>query len=129
MILATSFLTFLWSLIVIFFMVTYFILLFQVLADLIRRHDVGGGRKALWVIFLVVLPYLGILVYYIVNGGGMAARAAKAEQAAEQELGAYLKNLTGSAGPADQIARAKALLDEGVITQEEFDRLKARALG
>jgi ABC-type multidrug transport system fused ATPase/permease subunit len=128
MLVATTFVTFLWSLIVIFFMVAYFILLVQVVGDLLRRHDASGGKKALWVIFLVAFPYLGLLAYYLANGGGMAQRAERSSRVAEQELGAYLRELTGSAGPADQIERAKALLDRGTISQEEFDKLKAKAL-
>ena len=126
--LATSFTTFLWSLIVIFFMVIFFILLFQVIGDLFSRHDASGWKKAAWVFFLIVAPFLGLFVYYIANGHGMAERAAKAQQQATQAFDAHVREVAKT-NPADQIATAKQLLDSGAITQEEFDRLKAHALG
>lgn len=126
--LATSFTTFLWSLIVIFFMVIFFILLFQVIGDLFSRHDASGWKKAAWVFFLIVAPFLGLFVYYIANGHGMAERAAKAQQHATQAFDAHVREVAKT-NPADQIATAKQLLDSGAITQEEFDRLKAHALG
>ena len=82
MLLATTFLTFLWSLIVIFFMVIFFILLFHVIIDLFSRHDASGLKKTAWVIFLIVLPFLGLFVYYITNADGMAQRQMKAMTAA-----------------------------------------------
>ncbi len=127
MILATSFWTFLWSLIVIFFMVVYFIMLFTVIIDVFRRHDASGGTKALWLIFLFFLPFLGLIVYLIVNGDGIAQRHAASGQKAQQDFDAYVRSVSG--GSADQIAKAKELLDSGAITQDEFDKLKAQALG
>lgn len=124
----TSFTTFLWSLIVIFFMVIFFILLFQVIGDLFSRHDASGGKKALWVFFLVIAPFLGLFVYYISNGHGMAERAQKAQAQATQQFDAHVREVAGTQSPADQIASAKALLDSGAISQEEFDQLKAKAL-
>jgi ABC-type multidrug transport system fused ATPase/permease subunit len=124
----TSFLTFLWSLIVIFFMVIFFLLLFQVLGDLIRRHDTTGFRKAVWIIALVLLPYVGVLSYYIVNGGGMAERAMQSQQHAEQAFQGYVRDAAGTAGPTDQIAKAKTLLDTGAINQAEYEALKAKAM-
>ena len=126
--LATSFLTFLWSLIVIFFMVVYFIMLFGVVVDVFRRHDVGGGRKALWLLFILFFPLLGLIVYLIVNGHGIAQRQAKDAQRSQAEFDDYVKSVAGGGG-ADQIAKAKELLDAGTITQDEFDQLKAKALG
>ena len=126
MIVATTFLTFLWSLIVIFFMVTFFLLLFQVLGDLFRRHDASGAKKALWVIFLVALPYLGVLAYYLTNGTGMAQRQTRALESSQEHFDDYIRGV--SAGGADQIAKAKQLLDNGTISQAEFDQLKAKAL-
>ena len=124
--LATEFLTFLWSLIVIFFMVIFFILLFHVIVDLFSRHDASGWKKAAWVIFLIVLPFLGLLVYYITNADGMAQRQTRAAQKAQSQFDDYVREVSG--GSADQIAKAKELLDKGAITQEEFDKLKAKAL-
>jgi len=125
--LATSFLTFLWSLIVIFFMVVYFIMLFGVVVDVFRRHDIGGGKKALWLLFILFFPLLGLIVYLIVNGHGIAQRQAKDTQRSQAEFDDYVKSVAGG-GSADQIAKAKELLDAGTITQAEFDQLKAKAL-
>jgi len=126
-ILATSFLTFLWSLIVIFFMVVYFIILFTVIVDVFRRHDASGGKKALWLIFIFFFPFLGLIVYLIANGDGIAQRHAASEQHAQQDFDSYVRNVSGG-NSAEQIAKAKELLDSGAITQPEFDQLKAKAL-
>ncbi len=127
--LATTFLTFLWSLIVIFFMVIFFILLFHVIGDLFSRHDASGWKKAAWVFFLIVFPFLGLFVYYICNADGMAQRQMKQVQQAQGEMDDYIRTVSASGDPTAQIAQAKALLDNGTITQEEFDKLKAKALG
>src|SRR5215469_12674977 len=125
---ATQFLTFLWSLIVIFFMVIFFILLFHVIGDLFSRHDASGWKKAAWVIFIIVFPFLGLFVYYITNADGMAQRQAAAMQKAQAETDSYIKSVAAQGDPSEQIAKAKALLDAGTISQEEFDQLKAKAL-
>ena len=124
--LATSFTTFLWSLIVIFFMVVYFMMLFSVIVDIFRRHDIHGGKKALWLLFILVAPLLGLLVYLIVNGHGIAERQAKDVQQSQAQLDDHIKAVAG--GSAEQIAKAKELLDAGTITQAEFDQMKAKAL-
>jgi hypothetical protein len=128
-VLATTFLTFLWSLIVIFFMVIFFILLFHVLGDLFSRHDASGLKKTAWVIFLIVFPFIGLFVYYIANSEGMAQRQMARMRQAQGEMDDYIRNVSASSDPAAQIANAKALLDNGSITQAEFDQLKAKALG
>ncbi len=127
--LATTFLTFLWSLIVIFFMVIFFILLFHVIIDLFSRHDASGWKKAAWVLFLIVLPFIGLFTYYIVNGDGMAQRQMKQVQQAQTDMDSYIKTVASTGDPAEQIAKAKSLLDAGTITQDEFDKLKTKALG
>jgi predicted PurR-regulated permease PerM len=124
--LATQFTTFLWSLIVIFFMVVYFMMLFSVIVDVFRRHDIHGGKKALWLIFILFAPLLGLLIYLIVNGHGIAERQAKDAQASQAQFDDYVKSVAG--GSADQIAKAKELLDAGTISQAEFDQLKSKAL-
>jgi predicted PurR-regulated permease PerM len=129
MLLATTFLTFLWSLIVIFFMVIFFILLFHVIVDLFSRHDASGWKKAAWVLFLIVFPFLGLFVYYITNADGMAKRQVKQVQQAQSDMDSYIRNVSADADPASQIAKAKQLLDAGTITQAEFDQLKTKALG
>jgi predicted PurR-regulated permease PerM len=125
--LGTTFLTFLWSLIVIFFMVVYFLILFSIIVDVFRRHDIGGGKKALWLLFIFFFPLLGLLLYVIVNGHGIAQRQARDVQKSQAEFDDYVKSVSGGGG-AEQIAKAKELLDTGTITQAEFDQLKAKAL-
>jgi len=118
---------FLWSTFLIFAFVAYLIILFSICADLFRDRGLAGGYKALWIIFLIVLPYLAAFVYLIARGRGMAERQAEADARKRQEVGAYVRDLAGSSS-ASEIAQAKALLDSGTITAEEFSTLKARAL-
>jgi predicted PurR-regulated permease PerM len=126
--LATEFLTFLWSLIVIFFMVVYFLMLFSIIVDVFRRHDIHGGKKALWLLFILFFPLVGLVAYLIVNGHGIAERQAKDVQKSQDQFDQYVKTVAGGSGSADQIAKAKELLDAGTITQAEFDQIKAKAL-
>ena len=123
-----TFLDVLWSMIIFFAFVIWIWLLITVFADIFRRKDCGGGTKALWIIFVIVAPYLGVLIYLIANHDGMADRSMKQMAAVQQQQDAYIKSVASSASPADQIAQAKTLLDSGAITQEEFDALKAKAL-
>ena len=123
---ATTFLTFLWSLIVIFFFVVYFMMLFHVIVDLFRRHDASGGKKALWILFLLFFPLIGLIAYLIANSDGMAQRAAAEAKQTQQEFDSYVRDVAG--GPTAEIAKAKELLDAGTITQAEFDQIKAKAL-
>ena len=116
----------LWSMLVFFSWIIFFWLLFIVFGDLFRRHDVSGWGKAAWTIFVIILPFLGVLIYLIANGKGMAERSASEVQAAQQQTDAYIRQVAG--GSAEQIAKAKELLDSGAITQAEFDQLKAKAL-
>lgn len=119
---------FLWSLLVLFFMVVYFVILFQVVVDLFRRRDISGWKKTAWVLFLIFLPFLGLFVYLIANSDGMAERNVHAAQQSQDQFDSYVKQVAVSGGAADQIAKAKELLDAGTITQEEFDAIKAKAL-
>ena len=120
-----SFWDVLWTTFVIFVWAMFLVVLINVVIDLFRSHDISGWMKALWLLILIALPLLGVLIYLIARGGGMAERAQKAQQAQVD----HLKEMVGSAGtPADQIAQAKALLDSGAIDQAEFDTLKAKAL-
>ena len=118
---------FLWSLLIIFFMIMYFIILFSVVIDLFRRHDMNGWIKALWIILLLLIPFLSLLIYVIIYGQGMGRRQAEAAVQAQDAQQAYIRTVAGTSA-ADQIAQAKQLLDSGAISQEEFDRLKAQAL-
>ena len=119
---------FLWSLLVIFFMIMYFMILFSVVIDLFRNHQMGGFAKALWIIFLIFIPLISLLIYVIVYGRSMATRQQEAVVEAQQEQDNYIKQVAGTS-PAEQIAQAQQLLNSGAISQEEFDKLKAKALG
>ena len=118
---------FLWSLLVIFFMIMYFMILFSVVIDLFRNHQMGGFAKALWIFFLLCVPFISLLVYVIVYGKSMATRQQQAVTEAQQEQADYIKQVAGTS-PAEQIAQAQQLLNSGAITQDEFDKLKAKAL-
>ena len=119
---------FLWSLLVIFFMIVYFMMLFGVIIDLFRRHDIHGGKKTLWFLFLLFLPLLGLFTYVIVNSHGMAERRMAEMQQSQKQFDDYVRQTATSGGSADEIAKAKQLLDSGTISQAEFDQLKATAL-
>ena len=116
----------LWSMIIFFFWVIWIWIVITVLIDVFRRHDIGGFAKALWVIFVVILPWLGVLIYLIVEHDGMRQRSVKQAQAQQQQFDDYVRDAAG--GSAAEIAKAKELLDSGAITQEEFEALKAKAL-
>jgi Na+-translocating ferredoxin:NAD+ oxidoreductase RnfE subunit len=118
---------FLWSLLIIFFMIMYFMILFSVVIDLFRNHQMNGFVKALWIIALIFIPLISLLVYVIVYGRSMALRQQTAVVEAQQDQAAYIKQVAGTS-PADQIAQAQQLLTSGAISQEEFDKLKAKAL-
>ncbi len=119
---------FFWLLLWSFFFVTYLMLLFRIIVDLFRDPELGGGAKALWIIGLILVPFLVALIYVITRGQGMAERQLGAVQQARTDTDQYIQSVAGAANPADQIASAKALLDQGAITAAEFDRLKAKAL-
>ena len=116
----------LWSMIIFFFWVIWIWIVITVLIDVFRRHDIGGWAKAAWVIFVVILPWLGVLVYLIVEHDGMRERSMSQAHAQRQQLDDYVRTTAG--GSAGEIAQAKELLDSGAITQAEFDALKAKAL-
>ena len=118
----------LWTTLVVFFMVVWFIILFQIIVDVFRSHDMGGGAKALWALALIIFPFVTALIYLIARGGGMAKRQAEAAQQSQAQVDAYIKNVAGGQTPAQQIAHAKELLDAGAISQAEYDQLKAKAL-
>ena len=118
---------FLWSLLLIFFMIMYFMILFSVVIDLFRNHQMGGFAKALWIIFLIFIPLISLLIYVIVYGKSMAERQQSAVVQAQQDQDAYIKQVAGTS-PAEQIAQAQQLLNSGAISQDEFDKLKTKAL-
>jgi Phospholipase_D-nuclease N-terminal/Short C-terminal domain len=120
------FLDVLWTMLIFFCFVIWFMLLFRVIVDIFRRHDIHGGGKTLWLIFVIVLPFLGVFVYLIAESSGMAERSMKDAQTAQQQFDDHIKSVSG--GAAGEIEKAKGLLDSGAITQAEFDSIKAKAL-
>ena len=120
------FLDVLWTMLIFFLWVIWFWILITVFADLFRRHDISGWSKALWMIFVIFLPFLGVLVYLGVNSKGMAERNVKQIQQSQAQTDDYIRTVAG--GPAGEIEKAKALLDSGAISQQEFDALKQKAL-
>jgi len=122
------FLSVLWYMLLFFAFVIWIWLLITCFADIFRRQDASGWAKALWVIFIIIFPYLGVLIYIIAEHKGMAERNQKDVQAQQAQADAYIKSVAGSTDPADQIAKGKQLLDSGAITQAEFDDLKKKAL-
>jgi Phospholipase_D-nuclease N-terminal len=129
-VIATSypFLDVMWTLLVFFAWVIWFYLLITVFGDLFRRHDLSGWAKAGWIIFVIVLPYLGVLVYLIAEHEGMAERNAKQLQQSQAQMDDYVRSVAAKSDPADQIAKGKQLLDQGAISQAEYDALKQKAL-
>jgi hypothetical protein len=123
-----SFWEVLWWMVAFFAWVIWFWLLITVFGDLFRRHDIGGGMKVLWIIFVILLPFLGVFIYLISQGKSMAERTMKGMQAAQAQQAEYIKSVAGSGGAADEIDKAKKLLDSGAITQAEYDAIKAKAL-
>jgi len=112
-----------------FLFVIWFWLLISVFSDLFRDHETSGGMKVLWVIVLIVLPYIGAFIYLIVRGRGMAERAARQHEAMEAQVDERIQAAVAKPTSAtDQIAQAKSLLDSGAINQAEFENLKTKAL-
>jgi hypothetical protein len=110
-----------------FAFVAYLFALFAIVADLFRDHKLNGWWKALWILFLIFVPFLTVLVYLIARGRGMAERSAREQRQVQRATDDYIKQVAG-ASPADEIAKAKQLLDNGTITQDEYASLKAKIL-
>ena len=125
-----TFASFLWDMLLVFAFVIWFWLLITVFSDVVRRRDIGGFAKTLWVIFVIILPYFGVFVYLIAEHQGMADRNVQAMQAQQDQMDTYVRSVAGSGGGAAAVIdKAKTLLDSGAITQAEFDSMKAKALG
>ena len=116
-----------WLMLSTFIFVSYLIIMFQVVVDLFRDTEIGGGSKVLWIIGLIFLPVLTAIVYIIARGKGMAVRQRASLQRSKSETDEYIRGVAGKS-PATQIGEAKALLDAGTISQDEFAKLKAKAL-
>ncbi|MGH3507619.1 MAG: SHOCT domain-containing protein [Nocardioidaceae bacterium] len=124
-----SFWDIVWFICISFAFVAYLMVMFTILTDLFRDTETSGFAKAVWVVALIFLPLLTSLVYLVSRGRGMAERASRNAQQMREQQDAYIKEVAGTtATPAEQIAKAREMLDSGVITQEEYDRLKAKAL-
>lgn len=121
------FLDIFWTMIIFFMWVIWIWILITVLMDLFRRHDISGWGKAAWTLFVIVLPFLGVFMYLITQGKQMAERKNADMQASKASFDDYVRNVAGG-GPADEIAKAKELLDQGAIDQAEFEAIKRRAL-
>jgi ABC-type multidrug transport system fused ATPase/permease subunit len=117
-----------WSIFIFFLWVMWFWILITVFIDIFRSHDLSGWGKALWFLFVLCIPLVGVLVYLIARGGKMHERAAKQAQRQDEEFRAYVQQAAGSENTADQLAKLADLRDRGVITAEEFDREKAKIL-
>jgi Phospholipase_D-nuclease N-terminal/Short C-terminal domain len=122
------FLGVLWSMLVFFLWIAWFVLLFHVIGDVFRRRDASGWKKTAWLIFVILVPFLGVFAYLIANSDDMARRNIEQAQAARGEMDEYVRSVAGSGGAAAEIERAKGLLDSGAISQAEFDAIKAKAL-
>ena len=122
------FLDVLWTMLLFFLWIAWFWLLFAVFADIFRRHDLSGFGKAGWLIFTIVAPFLGVFVYLIANNDGMTQRNVERAQAQRSQFDDYVRDTASSGGAAAEIERAKKLLDQGAISQAEFDTIKQRAL-
>jgi Short C-terminal domain/Phospholipase_D-nuclease N-terminal len=128
---ATSypFLNIFWTILIFFAWVVWIWIVITVLIDVFRRRDLSGWAKAAWVVFVIVLPFLGVLIYLIAYHDGMADRSDKQAAASQAQLDEYVRQTAGTGGPASEIEKAKKLLESGAITQAEFDAIKAKALG
>ena len=123
------FLDLLWTMLIFFCWVIWFWLLITIFVDIFRRRDTSGFSKVLWIIFVIVLPFLGVFIYIIANHDGMAERNINQARAQQAQMDDYIRSTAGgSGGAAAEIEKAKGLLDSGAISQAEFDAIKAKAL-
>ena len=120
------FLNILWTMIIFFAWVAWIWIVITVLVDIFRRHDIGGWAKAGWVVFVIIVPFLGVLIYLIAQHDGMRERSLEQAKAQQASMDQYVRETAG--GSAAEIAKAKELLDSGAITQQEYDSIKAKAL-
>jgi hypothetical protein len=122
------FLDVLWTMFIFFAWVIWFWLLITIFADVFRRHDIGGGTKTLWCIFVIITPFIGVFVYLISQSKGMNERSLQNVKQQRQQTDEYIKTVAAEVDAPGQIAQAKQLLDSGAINQQEFDALKQKAL-
>lgn len=117
-----------WTILIFFCFVVWIWLLFVVFTDLFRRHDIGGWGRTGWIVLVVVLPYFGVFVYLVAEQRGMTERTVRAQERADVEMEGYVRSVAGKTDPTQQIAKGEELLGAGVISREEFDRIKSKAL-
>lgn len=117
-----------WTMLIFFAFVVWIWILFTVIADLFRRDDASGWVKVGWIVMIILLPYLGVFVYLIAQHRGMTERALARQQTMQTEMADYVRSVAPREDPATEIAKAKTLLDEGTISEAEFDRIKIKAL-
>jgi hypothetical protein len=117
-----------WTMLIFFCWIIWFWLLITIFVDIFRRRDTSGFSKVLWIIFVIVLPFLGVFIYLIANHDGMAERSISQARQQQAQMDDYIRSTAGGGGAASEIERAKGLLDSGAITQAEFDAIKAKAL-
>jgi hypothetical protein len=122
------FLEVLWTMLIFFLWVMWFWLLIVIIGDVFRRRDIGGGKKTIWLIFILFVPFIGVLAYVLSNSDGMAERNMERARSQRAQMDDYVRETAGSGGAAAEIDKAKQLLDSGALTQAEFDAIKAKAL-
>jgi Phospholipase_D-nuclease N-terminal/Short C-terminal domain len=122
------FLDILWTMLIFFLWVMWFWLLIVIIGDVFRRRDIGGGKKTIWLIFILFVPFIGVLAYVLTNSDSMAERNLERARRDRAQFDDYVRETAGSGGAAEEIDKAKQLLDSGAITQAEFDSIKAKAL-
>jgi len=122
------FLDLFWTMFIFFIWILWIMLVFRIFVDIFRRSDLSGWGKAGWIILVCVLPFLGVFVYLIAHGGGMAQRDVSQARESQAQFDDYVRQTASSGGAAAEIERAKGLLDSGAITQAEYDAIKAKAL-
>jgi hypothetical protein len=119
---------FLWMLWFFLFVIWIWILI-SIFADIFRSHDIGGGVKALWIIFIIIFPLIGVIVYLIARGGSMHERSVERAQQAQSQFDAYVRQTAGSSSVASQLADLAKLKDSGAITEDDYEKAKAKVLG
>jgi hypothetical protein len=122
------FLDVLWTMLIFFLWIAWFFLLFRIIADVFRRRDISGLGKTAWIIFVILVPFLGVFVYIITQGHKMGERDLEQARAAQSDFDAYVQSVASSGGAAAEIERAQKLLDSGAISQQEFEAIKQKAL-
>jgi len=118
-----------WTMLELFLFIVWIFLIVTIFMDVFRSHDMGGVAKFFWVLFIIILPFLGAFIYLIARGGGMHERSAKQAQAQEQAFSDYVRTTAGGSSAADELAKLADLKAKGAITDEEFEKGKAKILG